>query len=342
MENSEGSDGGQKFLGKPLIVSAIFAIAVLLLDSTGAFAKFWFNANATVYDSPTLEYRSVFDQHYLSQAEMNVYVRINKLEFTRRCPEYKFEGIKDSVDLMQNPRSKSKRILFNLKCGGPNPLQKIVPIYIESTNVAYESVGVLKLNLPSEPIKEDEINLKRYGASEFFIHHIGEFYLDLGDESVRQKLNTGGNIWQRFTSVGEINFALIYNQGGFITRYLIKIWHISIFILSSLLVLRIGLAVLMAAGAKKDARYKTGYKNNQSTGDLASSGVEMTHWAAPYMSFNFGLSFFLFLYLFVVSSSWTIENFVGLLFYYGFLVALSWMPILAAVVYPLRLLVQGY
>jgi len=330
MENSEDSGAGQKSLGKPLILSAVFIAAVLFLLSTDI------NFKPFLYVDGGRDHRRVFDQYYLTQAEMNVYAKIPKLEFTRRCTEYKFDGINNSVDLMQNPPPKNilknRRILFHLKCDEPRI--KPVPIYIEDTNVSKLQAGVLKLTLPSEPIKKIDRTTSYYG----FRQHIGIFYADLGDESVRQKLNDGKNknIWERFTGSGKISFALVYNEGGSLSRTVIKIWHISIFIWTSLLALRIGLAILMGASSKKDARYKTGYKNNQSTSDLASGGLEMTRWATPYIFVNFHFSVWVLSYLFVAyavlaDTSQFFGAVVGMLVFYGYmfvysLILLIWIP----------------
>ena len=350
MENSEDSGAGQKFLGKPLIVSAIFAVAFLLLDSTGTFAN-WFGSSK--YDTSRLEHRSVFDHIYLSQTEKNVSAGFRGVlsDGVRassgnalRCTEINFDKVEDSFDILQQPsewKDRRELIIFNLKCSDISRGQIVVPIPIKRTNIAHSRVGVLTLNLPNEPIKYDEENVKRDSSHIAKSFLIGKLYIDHKDESIRRKLKEGGNIWERFLTAGEANLFLIYYEGGFITRSLIKIWHISIVILSSLLAIRIGLGVVMAAGAKKDARYKTGYKNNQSAGDLASSGIEMTRWAVPYMVVNFTLSFFLFLYLFAVPSSWTFENFVGMLFMYGFLVWMSWGVMAMAVIYPLQLFLFG-
>ena len=351
MENSEEKSTEQKAYERSLIVSVIFAIVVLLLDSTGALSKLWFNFNN--YDISRLEHRSVFDHLYLSRTEKNVYAEFRGVlsDGVRassgnalRCTEINFDKVEDSFDILQQPsewKDRRELIIFNLKCSDISRGQIVVPIPIKRTNIAHSRVGVLTLNLPNEPIKYDEENVKRDSSHIAKSFLIGKLYIDHKDESIRRKLKEGGNIWERFLTAGEANLFLIYYEGGFITRSLIKIWHISIVILSSLLAIRIGLGVVMAAGAKKDARYKTGYKNNQSAGDLASSGIEMTHWATPYMSFNFTLSFFIFLYLFAVPSSWTFENFLGLLFIYGWAVMFSWGILFVAFYYPLSIFLFG-
>jgi len=123
----------------------------------------------------------------------------------------------------------------------------------------------------------------------------------------------------RYNRIPLIHCLALLNSYGAPVLIFLTMMFTLIVLGSTLLLLKLAVSLIMSFGAKKDKRFKTGYKGNVTPSDSADMASEMTGGLSPYISISLGYSFYGLLVLIVLlplQYGYPVENVLGLLWTY--------------------------
>ena len=306
-----------------LFRSLLIVAAVFLLDATGRLTQ-WVEEYTD--DGSNIARESIFDTGLLNLYESNVvYKGQNLTGFTSRyrgCSAWeviKAEGVPDVLDL-----SKAADIaLFKFTSQCPDgDLEDVVTVR-DIFRWERHKYATFEIDLPNKIFDKTSLKDSYFWRENWF--SVGKLRFDITDEKVRRGLQELEGDWFRASATsGFMELSLLYQTGNDISRLLIKLFTIFSTLASTCMALSIAIAMIMQAGAKKDKRFKTGYKDNRTPDQIANQALELTQWLMIYGLLNLILSapFFVLVVLAIGSLDPTVI--FGLsVFYIGFL-ALGW------------------
>ena len=321
------------FTTNRVIKTLLLVAAILFLDGSGRIVQ-WYEEHMGYLSS--IERESAFEILLLNTYERNVVYEGQGRPDFGYCGDWKpveSDGLSAIIDL--DDRSNTE--LFRFRCQDQD--RDIEDQVVLLTDIFYESdeeynYATFEINIPDIVLKNPH-DREYYWRSNRFV--VGKIRWDLSDESVKNGLldaakGIGKNWFELYVISGEMELSELYRTGNDVVRRLIKLFIIFSFMASTFLALAIGFAVIMGVGAKKDKRYKTGYKDNRTPTQIANETLELTEWLMIYGRFSLTVSAVLLLLIVLLIGSLDPNTIFGLITTYCFFLLLGWVYPVGAII----------
>ena len=317
-----------------LVKSLLLVAIILLLDGTGRLDS---------HDAELVSKRvnsasgSVFDSLMLHSYEENVIYRGAGIRGRCRTAEvYVKEGLPEIIDLSE----RSARLVFTLKCVDrrfDDTQITIKNLFTYSRDNPYQHAKY-EIDIPEKTLEDLEGQGRDYywNKNQF---KVGKVRWDLSDEAVRRGLQDSAiqdNWYIGYSTRGFVELQNLYITGNTVVRFVVKLFLSFAVIASFFIVIPIAITIIMLIGAKKDRRYKTGYKNNKTPDEIAKEGLTLTRRMMRFGGLNLFMSAMLLVLLIVLNGSLDPHVLFGAVVAYTQLCATAWIIIFVPVIMSLR------
>lgn len=319
-----------------LVKSLLLVAIILLLDGTGRLDS---HDAEVVSESVFSESGSAFDSSMLHLYEKNVIYRGAGIRgYTCRTAEvYTEEELPEIIDLSE----RSARLLFTLKCvdSGFDDIQVTTEnLFRYSRDNPYQ-YAKYEIDIPEKTLEDLEGQGRNYywNKNQF---KVGKVRWDLSDEAVRRGLQDSAmqrNWYLGYSTRGFVELQNLYITGNTVVRFVVKLFLSFAVIASLFITIPIAITIIMLIGAKKDRRYKTGYKNNKTPDEIAKEGLTLTRRMMRFGGLNLFMSAMLLVLLIVLNGSLDPHALFGAVVAYTQLLALTGIFVVAfALILPLK------
>jgi len=316
-----------------LVKSLLLVAIILLLDGTGRLDS---HDTERVYESVFSESGSAFDSLMLHSYEENV-LYSGPFKHTRcdTAEVYAEEGLPEIIDLSE----RSARLVFTLKCVDSrfdNIQVTTENLFRYSRDNPYQ-YAKYEIDIPEKKL----VNLEggRFLERDKHQFKVGKVKWDLSDEAVRRGLQDSAmqdNWYIGYSTRGHVELQNLYITGNTVVRFLVKLFLSFAGIASLFIVIPIAITIIMLIGAKKDRRYKTGYKNNKTPDQISNESLTLTQGMLRFGGLNLFMSAMLLVLLVVLNGSLDPHVLFGAVVAYTQLCATAWIIIFVPVIMSLR------